>query len=377
MNLHLFFDVFIEDAPLGVYLRGDRHRFDLDHRLRTAAPAYRFQTKYDISRYSLASYQPIPWRSATIRIECQNPQHGVIYDELAAMFPGARIERSRSATAATYAQALADTGLADDAWVFFAPNNDHPFLDRPESLAPVLAVATEAAKKFPSDVVSVVYSHFTEANNFFLPSHHEWGAYGDVYPRLLYETEHCHVIRLNRLLLDSVHIYRAGDLKWIFGSTQKSGRLIRPEDTEFYMSQVRGHVMVVPKREWCRHYDGSKHLLDKTPPLFIPEGFFSSHVRIRYGYDEPMTGWVNINPLAKEFSFQSARGADMKVLLEDIPPFWRPRIHTLDVNPAFPMNLERDRLPYYQDVQNPWRHSPRIRNLFRSYRRYLRYRLRS
>ena len=52
-NVHLFFDVFIEDAPLGEYLRGDRKRFDLDKAIRRQNSSYRYQTKYDITRYTL------------------------------------------------------------------------------------------------------------------------------------------------------------------------------------------------------------------------------------------------------------------------------------------------------------------------------------
>jgi hypothetical protein len=377
MNLHLWFDVFIEDAPLGVYLRGDRDRFDKDHRIRTAAPAYRFQTKYDISRYSLMSYRHVPWKSAVLRIECQNPAHEAIYDEMRAVFPNGDIQRSRSADAKTYFQAISDSGIPDDDWLFFMPNNDHPFLAKPELLAGVMRDADEAAARLKPGIITIAYSHFTETANFFRPSHHEWGAYGDVYPRLLYETPHAWVIRLDRMLLDSTHIYRAGDLKWIFGSTRKTGRLIRPEDTEFYLTQQRDHVMVVPKHELCRHYDGSKHLLDKVPPLFIPDGFFSSTMRVRYGHDTPREGWIHVNPRADRFSYQAPDGVDLKNVLEDLPAFWDGRIAELDVNPAFPKQLDRRTLPYYQDLENPWRSSLAIRNLVRSWRRYLRHRWKS
>jgi hypothetical protein len=374
MNLHLWFDVFIEDAPLGVYLRGDRGRFEADHRVRMAAPAYRYQTRHDISRYSLMSYRDVPWKSVTLRIECQNPAHETIYDEMLAVFPDADIQRSRSADAKTYFQALSASGIPDEDWVLLMPNNDHPLVGQPEQLARVMRDADEAVARLKPEVISVVASHFSEASNFFKPSHHEWGAYGNVYPKLLYETPDSWVIRTGRLLLDSMHVYRMGDLKWIFGSTKTTGRVIRPEDTDFYLTQQRDHVVVVPKHELCVHYDGAKHIVEKVPPLFIPDGFFTSSIKVRYGYDTRREGWVQVNPLATHFSYQTPDGADLKLLLEDLPPFWAGRIAEVDVNPDFPKQLERHQIPAYLDRQNPWRASPVIRNLFRSWRRYLRYR---
>ena len=71
-NVHLFFDVYIEDAELGVYLRGDRVRFNKDKKIRGRNTQYRYQTKLDITRYTLYSYSHIDWTSVTIRIFCEN-----------------------------------------------------------------------------------------------------------------------------------------------------------------------------------------------------------------------------------------------------------------------------------------------------------------
>jgi len=190
----------------------------------------------------------------------------------------------------------------------------------------------------------------------------------------LYETEHSYIIELNKLLIDSVHIARLGDLKWIFGSSKKEGRVIRKEDTEFYLSEAKKQIVAIPKYEFCRHYDGCMHVAEKVPPLFILNGFFESNIKIRYGYDLPKEGYIHINPLAEKFSYQSSDGVDLKIVLKDIPQFWKTRISELDINPDFPVDLDRSGLPYYLDLVNPWRNSSITRNLIRSYRRYLRYR---
>lgn len=373
MNLHLFFDVYIEDAPLGVYLRGHRKRFDEDYKIRTATNAYQFQTKYDITRYALASYEEVAWASETIRIVCENKDHETIYDEVREKFPKANIQNTRSDTAKKYYDALCQLNLEDDAWIFFCPNNDHPWINNLEHMHQVLKDADDAVMRLNPQIITVGYSHFTESQNLFLPSQHEWGAYGDVYPKLLYETEHSYVVELNKLLIDSLHIARLGDLKWIFGASKKEGRIIRQEDTEFYLTNAKKQVLIIPKYEFCRHYDGYMHIANKVPPLFIPQGFFESNIRIRYGYDQPKEGYVNINPLATQFSYQSPLGADLKILIDDIPKFWNAHIKELDINPQFPKNLNRTVRPYYLDLINPWRDSLKIHNLIRSFRRYFRY----
>lgn len=373
MNLHLFFDVFIEDAPLGIYLRGHKQRFEEDLKIRTAATAYGFQTKYDITRYSLASYKEIPWTSETIRIVCENKAHEAIYDEVKSIFPRANIQSSRSDTANKYYEALCKLNLGDDSWIFFCPNNDHPWINNIEYLPHVMRDADEAVKKLNPQLITIAYSHFTESQNFFSPSQHEWGAYGDVYPKLLYETEHSYIVELNKLLIDSLHIARLGDLKWIFGASKKEGRVIRQEDTEFYLTDVKKQILVIPKYEFCRHYDGYMHIAQKVPPLFIPKGFFDANIQIRYGYELPKDNYTNINPLASQFSYQSPLGADLKIVLNDIPQFWNARIKELDINPLLPKNLNKTNLPYYLDLINPWRNYSTIHNLIRSYRRYYRY----
>jgi dTDP-glucose pyrophosphorylase len=373
MNLHLFFDVFIEDAPLGVYFRGHRKRFDEDYKIRIAANAYKFQTKLDITRYSLSSYQAVPWASETIRIVCEKPEFESIYEEAKVLFPNGNIQRTRSDTAQKYYESLSDLCLSDDAWIFFCPNNDHPWINNLEHLPQVIMDANDAIRQLNPEMITISYSHFTESQNCLSPLQHEWGAYGDVYPKVLYETEHSYIVELNKLLIDSVHIARLGDLKWIFGKSKKEGRVIRQEDTEFYLTDAKMQIVVVPKYEFCRHYDGYMHVADKVPPLFIPDSFFDSKIKIRYGYDQPKPGYLHINPLAEKFSYQSPLGVDLKIILEDIPQFWNSRIAELVINPDFPKMLDRNTLPYYLDLVNPWRKSPVLRNLFRSYRRYWRY----
>ena len=373
MNVHLFFDIYIEDAPLGVYLRGDKGRFKKEYAIRSTAGAYKFQSKFDIARYTLASYASIPWSGVTIRIECENPKHKNIYSEIEQLFPGGNIQQSRSDTAKKYLTALSALNLQNNPWIFFSPNNDHPFIGSIQELEAVIQDADKAKDLHKNALVSICYSHFTECQNFFKPTQHEWGAYGNIFPKLLYETDHSYVLELNKLQIDSVHIYQYEDLMRLFSLTKNTGRVIRLEDTELYLSNTIKHILVIPKTEFCRHYDGYMHLADKVPPLFIPDGFFESKIKASYGYPVRKDGYIHVNPLSTAYSYQDPLGADLRCLREDLPIFWHSRFLELDVNPNFPSTLTRNEIPANLDIQNPFRHISKIVNLLRSANKLFKY----
>tara|TARA_R100000008_G_C3450463_1_gene99083 strand:+ start:64 stop:345 length:282 start_codon:yes stop_codon:yes gene_type:complete len=90
----------------------------------------------------------------------------------------------------------------------------------------------------------------------------------------------------------------------------------------------------MPKREICAHYDGQPSLRPEThPPLFVPEGFFDNNVKVRYGFDDYVSGYVNVNPDAKKYSFEDNNtGTDIKKQIEELPLFWQDRISEVKKN---------------------------------------------
>ena len=70
--------------------------------------------------------------------------------------------------------------------------------------------------------------------------------------------------------------------------------------------------------------------MNVCPPLFIPEGFFESDIKILYGSDERKSGYVNVNPAARNYSVLDSDGVDPKCTLEDLPLFWRSRISKIE-----------------------------------------------
>jgi hypothetical protein len=372
MNLHLFFDVYIEDAPLGVFLRGNKDRFLLEDAIRKIDSVYRYQSKLDITRYTLFSYSNINWKSVTIRLECQNPKHEFIYDEVRELFPNASIHRERSDTAQKYLHALSSANINDDDWVFFSPNNDHPFLAEPNDLKKVIDEADDILSNDADALTSIIYSHYTEVNNSYKPTLYGWGVYADVFAKLIYDGPNIRAVTQSKMLLDSIHIFKMRDLKWIYGKTQVTGRLIRNEETEFYLSKLRKHITVLPKKELCRHYDSYMHILNHVPPLFIPPGFFEKNIHIRFGYKDSLPGWVNVNPSVTKYIYEDSGGVDLKCLLSGWPCFWRDYIKKVDINPDFDSSSIAGFLEYKGGLENPWKSHAALFNLLISGCRVLR-----
>jgi hypothetical protein len=95
-------------------------------------------------------------------------------------------------------------------------------------------------------------------------------------------------------------------------------------------------TLIIPYKEQSRHFDGYLHQrIDNNtcPSLTIPEGFFESNIKIRYGYSDYVEGWVNINPKFDNYKAHSLDGIDYKITLEDLPLVWKNKVADLDINP--------------------------------------------
>lgn len=369
-NVHLFFDVYIEDAELGVYLRGDRARFNEDKKIREKNTQYRYQTKLDITRYTLYSYSYIDWKSVTIRIFCENFEHTWVYDEIKTLFPKAKIERSRSDSGKIFLEALDRLKVPEDDWVFFSTNNDHPFIGNPKDFEKIINELNLLEESVLADKrVAFVYSHFTESNNIDRISSPLWGHYGGVFPKCIFENEFLRILKLNRYCLDSIFMLKLKHLKEIFKTNTVSGRVIRTEDTSHYLEKTDNFYLACPKVELCRHYDGITKFLDRVPPLFIPSGFFEKDISIRVDSKRASKNEVLINPNISSYSYQSIDGADLICHPDDIPFFWKKHIKNITSNINFD-RIDRDSMIYYKLLENPWYKNSKMFNIGLSFYRY-------
>ena len=87
-------------------------------------------------------------------------------------------------------------------------------------------------------------------------------------------------------------------------------------------------TLIIPYKEQMRHFDGYMHQRINNnicPSLIIPDGFFKSKIKIRYGYEDYKEGWFNLDPKNNHYRAYELNGADDKSTIEDIPLCWRSR----------------------------------------------------
>jgi hypothetical protein len=323
---------------------------------------YRKQSKIDIFRYSLASYACLKWSKVVVRVS--GDDRGAIEalgSYIRDLFPNAEVALTRSDTGSKYAQALemADPG---DPWIFFSPNNDHPFIHHDTRVFEPLLKAAEAAELKYGYPVSILFSHFTEAVNSIMPNNFLYGYAGD-FCEILGEDEASYTVKYDHLSLLSLQIFRRSHLKKMMDAAGDR-RVIRTECLGQYNDYQVPTIVIIPKEECCRHYDAYMHTsfvvkdfisASRVPPLFIPDGFFEGKIKIRYGFDQYDQSYVNINPGKEKYIFDSPEGTDLAIPLGKIPAFWRKRIAQVQKNPQFKDDQGTRHSPLLLDVINPWR----------------------
>jgi len=357
----LFFDTFIVDSNI---IDGASIMHQKLNNIRNGSYSYRRQWKIDVVKYTLSSYSVIKWDKVIIRFECENQDDSeAFYNFSRSIFPSALIINERSDTAKKYLDALLSLKSYGNPWIFFSPNNDHPYIANPYDIDNVLNDAEDTEILFPDYYVSILFSHFTEGNISISHEHFLWGYYAWNLSKIIGETENSYIVRNNRFMSDSAKLFRLSTLINLFETTNNNGRVIRLENLESYLSPNIKEIAVHPKKELCRHYDAYLHMnLDTIPVLFIPDGFFDNKIKIRYGYKDALDGYVNINPFG-HYSFLDGGNADLKCLLNQIPFFWKDKIESIDIcsdiyNKKFSKKLKA--FDYYSDLSNPYRKIPRI-----------------
>lgn len=359
----LFFDTFIISDNDKGGLHKLKHMEDALARYRDNFTTYRWERKIDVVKYTLCSYSKLKWEKVIIRFECEDERENEsFYNFCKNLFPDAKIENKRSATALQYFEALSLIDNGKNPWIYMSSNNDHPYIGDPEFLANCLEIANNLETKYDDKDICILYSHFTESMIDNKITDPQWGYFESNFKEVVYEDEKVIATITNKLLLDSIKIYRLNYLLNIFSKTKNKGRLIRTEDSGFHLNYSKSLITVSPKVELCRHYDSYAHLMTWIPPLFIPVGFFDFDIKIRYGYDQNINGWVSVNPNMDNISTE----VDLCCFLEDLPTFWSDRISVIDKNPEFKLKVTRETSTYYQNLLNPFHDRNKILNVFRS-----------
>lgn len=368
--LVLFFDCYIITSKTSAY---DAYRTkytahdELFRSIRMTSTVYRHVNKIDVVKYTLLSYTVVPWDEMIIRVVCEDEDdHADFFEFARRHLPTAKIVNERSATAAEYVKSLTPLKRFGDPWVFFSPNNDHPYIGQPNSFGPLLELAEDLEPLYPSHMIAILFSHFTESQNTVMPDQHDWAWYGGNIATIIGETTLAHVVQSSKFCCDSNRVYRLSALLTQFSNATHTGRCIRLEETGFYLTQAYHDLLICPKEELCRHFDGYGMFLNTTPPLFVPYGFFESDIKIRYGYPDRKEDCVNVNPY-EQYSYLGGV-ADLRCLLTELPAFWKDRITSVDINPAMGQLYRERRNDAFQftAIKNPYPDNFAITNYKRS-----------
>ena len=342
--------------------------------IRGGSYSYRHKSQIDIVKYTLSSYSSINWDQVIIRYVCEDEEDtSQFHDFVENLFPNAIIQNERSDSATKYFDALLMLKDFDDPWVFFSPNNDHPCIGNPYILDDLLSEAEDVERIYPESIVSVLYSHFTEGLTCISPSNNCWGSYSNNFPKVLGETENAFIVKNSKFMSDSIKLFRLSSLLDLFQSDTNGGRVIILEHLESYQSSNLIDITLSPKKELCRHYDSYTHVIETTPPLFIPDGFFDNKIKIRYGYENLLRGYVNVNPFG-QYSFLQNGNADLRCLISQLPFFWRDKIETIDVSEEISKSIissERiEAFSYFREINDPYRNIPIFFNYIYSFYKY-------
>lgn len=200
----------------------------------------------------------------------------------------------------------------DDEMIWLACNDDHIFID---SNLDTVKDGLNILKQDPDPMATIYYSHF---------------------PEIIKMAKHCNAklvdggnyVNFTWSRFDSIQIIKQDRLKKYWIDFDGDSRLWYRSDDMLYMRSIPSSFYA-PTKEIVRHFDGYGHVgnfTNITPSLCIPPGFFSSSLKIRYGFDGHENGWTSLNPMAPTLYSIDPNGSDYRWCVSDIPLFWLPKI---------------------------------------------------
>src|SRR3990167_2100013 len=298
---------------------------------------HRVHSKFDVFKYTLASYSVIKWTQAIFYIKLEKKyihRRKELEEFIHALFPNnTKIHDYRLDSYQSWLEAIKLPTLADDAWIWFTCNDDHPFIDSSlESLENLLKLASKLSAE-KNKYVAIFHTHWPEliANKKRLlkvknkPYHRRYENATVIEENneyILTTSRHCVSIQLITKKL--LHLWFANPDRCPQDLRRTDG-IVPPEE----------QITMIPYREIARHFDAYSHSvvpLKVVPPMFIPLGFFDKKMKIQYGGDKRLSGYVFLHLdkkiIAQEITHKARDSSNFcdSNTIEDIPLFWKNRI---------------------------------------------------
>jgi hypothetical protein len=344
----LYLDTFITDSALFPNAKMDL----LLNKIRPINSQYKHQSKVDIFKYTIDSYLNLNFDEIIFNVEFENGIDKENFSNTYSFDKRLKINYHRSDTKIKYLNNL--RSFNKESWCLFSPNNDHPYVSSDKNLLNKLESYADVIEERYSMPTSIFYSHFTEILNLIYPNDY-LNSFKSNRVKYIEENDDAYVVEFPNLHYSSIQILKVKYLIELLEEIPENNpRIIRLEDISKYINIDKPVISLIPKSEICRHYDTYIHTIfhyfkyikpKVVPPLFIPTGFFSNDIKIKYGYDRVYNNYININPNKSIYSFEDPEnGFDMLCELSELPQSWENRISTIEINDNFKLsNLNNHR----------------------------------
>lgn len=300
-------------TPMNPYARGHMHRDD----------------NYHIFKYTISSLAAVNrWTRAifNVRLDHYYNHHWDdlqrhIYEEFLPVCPRIEVNQGRCEYQHQWKELVERLEEDADPYIWYACNHDHVFMDYQYDALDksLIALDNELDPR-----KAIYYSHWPEFNRVMQNNFPE-----------AFRILPCGTAAGLSREMDSIQIVSKPLLRdWWF--SRDFGNMYRPRSDWQDIHTCEPYPTYCPNREVVKHYDGYSHLFDirTVPPLSIPPGFFERNIKVRYGYDDNLPGWVNMNPL-RPYKTETPDGVDYRCLYIDIPRFWDGRISKIDIGDKY------------------------------------------
>lgn len=325
----LFFNTYLSPGGVGIdYDRGLLRDYD----------------KVDVLMYSLASFSKIfPWSKVILNIELDpvySYKKDILNEFIHKEFAGKNLNLywKRISKQSEWQEKYFEF---DDHVIWYCGNHDHIYIDHD-----YVYLNTLINEMSNNEDCMMSYSHYPE----FIRNSHIAG----------------NPVEVNEFSLaymsgdiDAVHVLtKELYKKWWFGQDVSDYEFPRP-DWHNWLRYVKKDIpeskCLVPYRELCRHFDGYSPFnisCNTCPAIEIPDGFFDNNIKIISGTFNKKNGYINLNPLNKNYKAYDVSGTDYKFNLKNIPPFWKERISSTEIYKIDENLLKKYRLKAIFDMFN-------------------------
>ena len=220
--------------------------------------AHNIENRFDIFKYTLASYSVISWEKIFLFVKLDDEfvdRREELDQYIRLLFdPSITDLRWERYTTQVEWRPIIES-LSDDQLVWFSQNDDHIFIDYNLD---ILREGIDLLEKDESKYKSIIYSHWPEVLKLSgkLGTQQKVGNY----------------IRFNATICDSIQIINGGFLKYLFLELDWQGRSFIKTDDLLTQQQIVGmrcglyqitqslQTVYIPLRELCQHFDGYNHI---------------------------------------------------------------------------------------------------------------------